>query len=136
MSEQVLIEYRPALFFPPRSTVWVIGKITLVPGVKNYSLADWEELKTSNRVWDTVSSAIETGIIRLISTSTPEVETPSLPKNQQEAIALVGKTFSLTLLRQWQEIEKRKPVLEAINLQLNLEAEKTKDAKDGKPVAV
>jgi hypothetical protein len=130
MSKQTLIEFRPSLFFPPRSGPWVVGKITFVPGVKNYPLADWEELKTNPRLWGIISDSVDAGILRVISTSTPEAETPQLPKNQQEAIALVGKTFSQALLKQWQEIEKRKPVLDAITLQLNLEAGKNEKEKD------
>jgi hypothetical protein len=134
--EQVLVEFRPALFFPPRTCPWIVGKITFIPGVKSYPLADWQELEENSKLSGVISSSIEAGILRVISTSTPEIDTPQLPKNQQEAIALVGKTFSLTLLKQWQEIEKRKTVLDAITAQLNLESEKTKDAKPSTPVAV
>jgi hypothetical protein len=136
MSEQVLIEFRPSLFSPARSGPWIIGKITFVPGVKNYPLDGWEELKDNDRIWGIVSKAVNDGILRVVSTSTSEIETPQLPKNQQEAIDLVKKTFSLSLLKQWQEMEKRKPVLEAITLQLNLETDKDKKPKDEKPVAV
>jgi hypothetical protein len=129
--EQVVIDFRPSLFFPPRTGPWVVGKITFVPGVKNYPLTDWEELRNNPRVWGFVSDAIDKNILRVVSVSTPEAENPALPKNQQEAIALVGRTFSLTLLKQWQETEKRKPVLEAIANQLNLE-----EKKDEKPVSV
>jgi hypothetical protein len=137
MSDQVLIEYRPSLFFPPRSGPWLVGKITFVPGVKNYPLDDWKEIESNEKIWAIISNAMETGIVRVISKSTSEIETPQLPKSQQEAIDLVKKTFSLTLLKQWQEIEKRKPVLEAIALQLNLEVDKkAKDEKSEKPVTV
>jgi hypothetical protein len=115
---QVLIEYRPALFFPPRSGPWIIGKITFLPGVKSYPLSEWEALKENKQLASVLEDAISGSILRVISQSTTTTETPPLPKSQQEAIALVNKTYSLSLLRQWQETEKRKPITDAIALQL------------------
>ncbi len=118
--QQVLIEYRPALFFPPRTGPWLVGKITFVPGVKNYSFIDWEEIKNNSSLRTIIEHSIKIGILRVISQSplNTESETPPLPKNQQEAIALVQKTYSMSLLQEWQEIEKRKPILDVLALQI------------------
>lgn len=91
-----------------------------MPGVKNYPFADWEEIKNNSSLRTIVEDSVKTCILRVISQSplNTESETPPLPKNQQEAIALVQKTYSMSLLREWQEIEKRKPVLDALALQI------------------
>ncbi len=130
---QILIEFRPGNFYPPRSGVWAVGKITFVPGVKAYSSEDWEEIKSQASLANIINICLEEGILRVVSQSNKSKnvksagvqnlpadiqETPPLPKNQTEAIALVKKTYSLSLLTGWQRIEKRKAVLEAISAQL------------------
>ena len=123
---QTLIEYRPALFYPPRSNAYIVGKITFVPGVKAYPSADWEEVLAHDKLGKSLNHCIEEGILRVISQSKPSIsgidsEVPSLPKNQVEAIALVKKTYSLSLLQGWQKVELRKAVLEAITAQLKVD---------------
>lgn len=121
---QVLIEYRPDLFYPPRSGVWIAGRITFVPGVKGYPAEDWETLQAHSAMGGTLRACLADGILRVISQSPKSVqggepEVPPLPKSQAEAIALVKKTYSLSLLHGWQVTEKRKPVLAAIAKQLD-----------------
>lgn len=121
-TEQVLIDYRPDLFYPPRSGVWIAGKITFIPGVKAYPLADWKLLQ-SNAV---VLYCVAEGILRVESQSPKtmqggEPEVPPLPKSQAEAIALIKRTFSLSLLNAWQKVETRKPVQAAITKQISVD---------------
>jgi hypothetical protein len=127
---QTLIEYRPALFYPSRSNPYIIGKLTFVPGVKAYPSADWEEVLAHDNLSKPVNYCIEEGILRVISQTQPSiagaaVESPPLPKNQSEAIALVKKTYSLSLLQGWQKIETRRAVLDAIALQLKVDTPAT-----------
>jgi hypothetical protein len=117
---QTLIEYRPSLFYPPRSGPYIAGKITFVPGVKAYKSEDWEELLSHPILSKSINNCLDEGIFRVVSKSkstTGNEETPPLPSNQAQAIALVKKTYSLSLLQSWQKTETRKAVLEAIALQ-------------------
>lgn len=125
MTEQIIIEYRPSLFSPPRSGPWVVGKITFIPGVKGYLLSDWEEAQKNPRLKGFIESALAENILRIISKTTQKQEIPKLPANQQEAIATVGRTYSQKLLLDWKTIEKRKAVIEAIDAQLTADTEKT-----------
>lgn len=122
---QTLIEYRPSLFYPPRSGPYIAGKITFVPGVKAYPSDDWEELLSHPTLSKSINNCIEEGIFRVVSQSKPNAsqkeETPPLPKNQAQAIALIKKTYSLSLLQAWQKTETRSAVLEAIALQLKVD---------------
>ncbi len=128
---QTLIEYRPALFYPPRSNPYIVGKITFVPGVKAYPSADWEEILNHPVLGKSINSCLEEGILRVISQSKSasvqgqESEVPPLPKNQAEALALIKKTYSLSLLQAWQKVETRKPVLEALATQLKADVPTT-----------
>ncbi|MBD2364534.1 hypothetical protein H6G36_25730 [Anabaena minutissima FACHB-250] len=124
---QVLIEYNPSRFYPPRSGPWIAGNVTFVPGVKAYDSSDWENLTTHPALGGVIDNCVEEGIIRVISrpskTSTEQgLDVPPLPKNQAEAIALVKKTYSMSLLAAWQKIEKRAKVLQAIADQMKVDA--------------
>ena len=117
---QTLIEYRPSLFYPPRSGPYIAGKITFVPGVKAYKSEDWEELLSHPVLSRSINNCLEEGIFRVVSRSRSTLldeEAPPLPTNQAAAVALVKKTYSLSLLQSWQKTETRKVVLEAIALQ-------------------
>lgn len=124
---QVLIEYNPSRFYPPRSGPWIAGKVTFVPGVKAYDSVDWDELTSHPALGGVVGNCVEEGILRVISqspkTSTgQEPDVPPLPKNQAEAIALVKRTFSISLLTAWQKVEKRAKVQQAIADQMKVDA--------------
>ncbi|KYC42071.1 hypothetical protein WA1_18895 [Scytonema hofmannii PCC 7110] len=127
--QQILLEYRPKLFSPSRSGPYIIGDLTIVPGVKNYDLQKWEALQGQPHLWTAIQSCLDNGILRIISQSTNEkTETPTLPKNQTEAVALVKRTFAVSLLKSWLESENRPTVKNAIHSQLKL-AEEDKDKK-------
>ncbi|ALF52243.1 hypothetical protein ACX27_04255 [Nostoc piscinale CENA21] len=120
---QVLIEYNPSRFYPPRSGPWIAGSVTFVPGVKSYEASDWESLTSHPVLAGAINSCVEEGILRIISQSSKsslstEPEVPPLPKNQSEAIALVKRTYSMSLLQGWQKIEKRAKVQQAIKEQM------------------
>lgn len=125
--EKTVIEYRPSLFYPPRACPYIAGDITFVPGVQAYPTEAWEALLSHSTLSKSINGCLEEGIFRVISQSKPgqKEEIPPLPSNQSQAIALVKKTYSISLLQGWQRIETRKAVLEAIGSQLKVEPPKT-----------
>ncbi|MEW6494501.1 MAG: hypothetical protein AB1589_18590 [Cyanobacteriota bacterium] len=124
---QTVIEYRPSLFYPPRSGPYIAGKITFVPGVKAYSSSDWQDLLSHPTLSESINDCLQEGIFRVVSESKPQggTETLTLPNNQAQAIALVKKTYSLSLLQSWQKAEARKPVLDAIAAQMKVDTPTT-----------
>lgn len=127
MQQHILIEYRPKLFSPPRSSIFVAGNLTIIPGVQKYSLEKWTALQNQPRLWEVVQGCIDNGILRIISQSSDEKpETPELPKSPTEAVSLVKKTFVISLLKSWLDTDARPTVKNAILAQLRLAEEDTK----------
>lgn len=115
----------------PRTIGLKTGKIvSLLPGNTPISEANHEEIMENPNV----VKLFESGILVLIKpeavTQSSEELTPDEAKremgegndlaqyNAKQAIALVGNTIDITLLRKWKEVETRVGVLKAIDLKI------------------
>ena len=130
---QIVIEYRPALHNPPRTSPLILGSpangLTIIPGVSSYSKESWEGLKSLPIVWETVKLLLDEGVLRVVSQDSEETKTSLLPANQNQAIALIKKTFSLELLQLWLKNDTRAAVQKAIKEQMKVDSSSEEEEK-------
>lgn len=98
--------------------------ITLVPGVNVLSAAQYEALK-DRKIF---KHRVDTGTYRVNEKITGESITGL---DEADAKSLVGETLDRAILRKWLVDEQRKPVREAIDLQLERVSPAVKPPKTG-----
>ncbi len=104
-----------------------IGPITLKPGINDVDADLWASVQKDYHVG--IKRMIDADLLEIVEDAKGDpIESADVSKlNEKKAVALVKETVDELLLMQWHEADKRKPVLEAIEKQLD------KLAKAGEP---
>jgi hypothetical protein len=93
-------------------------KDALLPGLNEVDEAAWEQAEKI----ELVKHYLSTGALK-VTRSAPEIG----KYQQREALDLVKRTVDRSLLEKWSSAERRRPVLDAIELQMkNIEVPKEK----------
>ena len=109
-----------------RPTVMTIFKssggqpIQLLPGANEVAETDWAEVQKDS----TISSMLENGQLKVLSTKDGAAQLPA-----KDAEKVIAQTYDISLLNKWKASDKRKPILAAIEKQLEMIEETTKVEK-------
>lgn len=109
-----------------RPTVMTIFKssggqpIQLLPGANEVGETDWAEVQKDS----TIASMLEKGELKVLSNKDGATQLPA-----KDAEKIVAQTYDIQLLNKWKASDKRKPILAAIEKQLEMIEEKTKVEK-------
>ena len=109
-----------------RPTVMTVHKISggepvrFVPGANEIVESDWAEISKD----PTIKSMVEGDVLKVLSAKGGESQLPL-----KDAEKVIAQTFDIQLLQKWKASEKRKPIVAAIEKQLEMIEEKTKVEK-------